>query len=64
VAAAGVNPLEHYEQFGFKEGRNPSAFFHANDYLDANPDVAAAHVNPLDHFLQYGIYEGRGAIFE
>jgi hypothetical protein len=23
VAAAGVNPLEHYLQFGMAEGRNP-----------------------------------------
>ena len=62
VAAAGVNPLEHYELFGWKEGRDPSAGFDTLGYLAANPDVAAANVNPLDHFLQFGIYEGRQAV--
>ena len=51
VAAAGVNPLQHYEPVGWKEGRDPSARFDTRGYLAANPDVAAAHVNPLDHFL-------------
>ena len=59
VAAAGVNPLLHYDQNGWQEGRNPSALFSTTGYLSANPDVAAAHVDPLDHFLIYGLYEGR-----
>jgi serralysin len=62
VAAAGVDPLLHYETFGWKEGRDPSAQFDTLKYLAANPDVAAAHVNPLDHFLQFGIREGRAAV--
>jgi len=62
VAAANVNPLEHYEQFGWKEGRDPATYFDTVGYLAANPDVAAANVNPLDHFLQFGIREGRAAV--
>ena len=62
VANAGVNPLAHYEQFGWKEGRDPSAHFDTTGYLAANPDVAAAHVNPLDHYLTNGIYEGRTVV--
>ena len=52
VAAAGINPLQHYEAVGWTEGRDPSAGFDTLGYLAANPDVAAAHINPLDHFLQ------------
>jgi hypothetical protein len=59
VAAAGVNPLDHYRQFGWREGRNPSEEFWSAAYLAKNPDVAAAGVNPLEHFLMFGIYEGR-----
>ena len=59
MAASGVNPLEHYDQYGWKEGRNPSANFDTNAYLAANPDVDAADVDPLAHFLAYGLYEGR-----
>ena len=59
VAAAGVNPLQHYEQFGWHEGRNPNADFDTNYYLAHNPDVAAAGVNPLQHYEQFGWLEGR-----
>ena len=57
-----MNPLEHYEQFGWKEGRDPASYFDTLGYLAANSDVAAANVNPLDHFLQFGIYEGRANV--
>jgi hypothetical protein len=59
VAAAGVDPTEHYLQFGAAEGRNPSAKFDTVYYLQSNPDVAAAGVNPLLHYIQFGIAEGR-----
>jgi hypothetical protein len=57
--ASGVNPLDHYHQFGWHEGRDPSVGFDTTAYLAANPDVAAAHIDPLAHFLQFGIHEGR-----
>ena len=59
VAAAGVNPLQHYLQYGWKEGRDPSAYFSTSGYLRQNPDVAAAGMNPLEHFQFYGWHEGR-----
>jgi hypothetical protein len=62
VAAAGANPLDHYMQFGWQEGRDPSAGFDTRGYLAANPDVAAGGANPLAHYLQFGIYEGRQAV--
>jgi hypothetical protein len=61
VKAAGINPLDHYNQFGWREGRDPSMDFDTGDYLAAYPDVAAAHVNPLTHYLQHGVHEGRSA---
>ncbi len=59
VAAAGVNPLQHYLQYGWHEGRDPSAYFSTSWYLRQNPDVAAAQLNPLYHFENYGWREGR-----
>jgi hypothetical protein len=59
VQAAGVDAFQHYENFGWKEGRDPNALFDTNGYLAANPDVANAHINPLDHYDQYGWREGR-----
>ena len=59
VAAANINPLDHYDNVGWIEGRDPSVDFDTTSYLAANPDVAAAHIDPLKHFLQNGIHEGR-----
>ena len=59
VAAAGVDPLLHYEQFGWLEGRNPSPEFSTTLYLNANPDVKAAGVDPLVQYEEFGIREGR-----
>jgi hypothetical protein len=59
VLAAGVDAEEHYNAFGWHEGRDPNAFFSTVVYLSANPDIAAAGVNPLDHFDQSGWQEGR-----
>ena len=59
VAAAHIDPLTHYDLYGWKEGRNPSAAFNTAAYEHANPDVAAAHIDPLQHYLQYGALEGR-----
>ena len=55
----GINPLDHYNNFGWHEGRDPSLDFDTTSYLAANPDVAAAHVNPLVHYFEFGFAEGR-----
>lgn len=59
VALSGANPRDHYSQYGWKEGRDPSDYFSTSGYLARNPDVAAAAVNPLDHFIKYGASEQR-----
>ena len=59
VAAAGVDPYQHYIATGWKEGRNPDALFDTNYYLTTNPDVKAAGINPLAHFEANGWREGR-----
>ena len=59
VAAAGIDPLAHYEAFGAREGRDPNPLFDTGYYLATNPDVLAAGVNPLLHFEVFGCHEGR-----
>ena len=49
VAANGVEPLAHYLQHGFKEGRKPHPLFDPGWYLSENPDVAADGLEPLTH---------------
>jgi hypothetical protein len=59
VGAAGVDPEQHYAQFGWREGRDPNAFFDTSAYLATYTDVAAAGMNPLEHYNAYGWKEGR-----
>jgi hypothetical protein len=59
VAAAGVDPLTHYNTTGWHEGRNPNAWFDSAGYLAHYPDVAAAGINPPQHYEQQGWKEGR-----
>ncbi len=61
VAAAGVDPYQHFMSFGWREGRDPSLLFSASKYLAANPDVAGVAFNPLLHYELYGQAEGRTA---
>ena len=46
-----MNPLDHYHQIGWQEGRDPSGDFDTTLYLINNPDVAAAGIDPLEHYL-------------
>jgi hypothetical protein len=59
VAGSGLDPLDHYLEFGGKEGRAPSLYFDSKSYLLENLDVAKDGTNPLLHYLQYGAAEGR-----
>ena len=61
MAAAGVDPLAHFNTFGWHEGRDPNGWFDTSAYLSKYADVAAAGVNPLEHYLTFGWKEGRDA---
>ena len=50
---------QHFETFGWHEGRNPDAYFDTKAYLAGNKDVAASGMNPLTHYEQFGWHEGR-----
>lgn len=59
IAAASVDPLEHYVRHGASEGRMPALWFDSGFYLADNPDLGIAHINPFLHFLRVGYKEGR-----
>lgn len=64
VAAAKVDPVSHYCQYGWKEGRLPSPRFDGNDYLRRYPDVEKTQRNPLVHWEEFGKAEGRKVNFK
>jgi glycosyltransferase involved in cell wall biosynthesis len=59
VANAGVDPLEHFYDTGYREDKRPNFYFEPQWYLARFPDVAASGQNPLFHYAMYGDKEGR-----
>ena len=59
VVEGEIDPLAHYMNVGWAEGRNPCALFDNDWYLDQYKDVASAGVNPLTHYVTTGWREGR-----
>ena len=57
-----VDPLSHFCQHGWKQGRNPSPDFNINDYLSMYKDVGRTGINPLIHYIKFGKPEGRRTI--
>ena len=51
VRSAGLDPIKHYDLYGWKEGRDPSPSFSTKEYLSHNPDVLKSGINPLRHFV-------------
>jgi hypothetical protein len=74
VAAAGVDPLQHYLAFGAHEGRDPNSGVHLAsvdglEYIASYPDLIVYFgdhpAQGLDHFEHFGVFEGRQpAIFD
>lgn len=54
-----VNPVKHYLNIGWKEGKNPGPDFYTDMYLDANEDVRELNLCPLLHYEMIGKYEKR-----
>src|SRR5690349_22380597 len=57
VAAAHINPLDHYNQFGWHEGRDPSLAFDTAAYLAANPeDRKSTRLNSSHVEISYAVF--------
>ena len=54
-----ADPLRHYCESGWMEGRNPSDDFDTSLYLRDHRDIREAGINPFRHFIEYGAAELR-----
>ncbi|GIX12463.1 MAG: hypothetical protein KatS3mg118_0422 [Paracoccaceae bacterium] len=59
VAATGMDPEEHFNRIGWREGKDPSPYFSTEFYLETYPDIREAGINPFAHYLAHGRAEGR-----
>lgn len=56
------DPLKHYLQKGWLEGRDPSPAFSVHHYLAMHPDVSRAGVEPFSHYVTQGRKEKRAVV--
>jgi hypothetical protein len=54
-----ADPVQHYIEAGWRDGRDPNAWFATRWYLDQNPGVSEADESPLHHFVRDGAFAGR-----
>jgi glycosyltransferase involved in cell wall biosynthesis len=59
IAERGIDPLEHFWDFGVQEDRRPNPFFEPLWYLTQYPDVGKEGLQPLLHYALKGDREGR-----
>ncbi len=59
IAGSGIDPVVHYAVFGWREGRNPNAWFDSNYYLSNCETIGDQGINPFWHYLVAGQFEGR-----
>jgi V8-like Glu-specific endopeptidase len=59
VAAANIDPVQHYLEFGWKEGRLANPLFDEAWYIGLYTDVNVNHIDPLLHYETFGWKEGR-----
>lgn len=58
VRLAGVDPVSHFAEHGWKEGRNPSALFNTSMYRSEHSAILDDHENPLVHYMEKGLFSG------
>jgi len=56
IEKAGVDPVKHYCEFGFKEGRNPSSHFNTKNYISSKN--LKTNQNPLVHYIKTINHDG------
>ena len=54
-----IDPIRHYCEYGWREGRNPSDDFNTRGYLDTYSDIRNADLNPFWHYVVAGALECR-----
>lgn len=60
IASMGIDPWTHFQEYGWKEGRDPNPMFDVAWYAENNPGFVESGIDPVTYFLEEGIYEGTG----
>ncbi|WP_324132784.1 glycoside hydrolase family 99-like domain-containing protein [Bosea sp. (in: a-proteobacteria)] len=64
IARTGVDPFEHFVNFGWKENRDPNNWFKIVEYVAMNDWLAETGINPFSHYVLIGRELGLMPAFE
>jgi hypothetical protein len=59
VAAAGIQPWDHFVANGLREGRSPGDWFDPGWYVGQDPGAVADPAGAFGHYLASGMSQGR-----
>ncbi len=59
VHESGLDPVDHYCRFGWRENRQPNVYFAPEWYIATNPDLDHRRMNPIVHYVLVGEPAGR-----
>lgn len=59
VHQAGLDAVQHYCLYGWRENRHPNVYFDPTWYIATNPELARRPMNPLVHYVLAGEPAGR-----
>lgn len=59
VHESGLDAIDHYCRFGWRENRQPNVYFDPEWYIATNPDLDRGRMNPLVHYVLVGEPAGR-----
>jgi glycosyltransferase involved in cell wall biosynthesis len=52
VDFSSISPLKHYKEYGWKQGREPAAFFNESKYQGIAPDFIKGSRNPMEDCIE------------
>ena len=64
VVAAGIDPMEHYRTYGWRELRAPTRWFDPVAYLRRHPELQDSNIDPFAHFITHNDPENAMRTFE
>jgi glycosyltransferase involved in cell wall biosynthesis len=62
LTATEIDPMRHYHEMGWRQGRRPNPYFDPAWYIETYTDVHELGTDPLIHYIRYGEAEGRRPI--
>ena len=59
IERSNVDAMQHFSNWGWREGRKPNSWFDPLFYIENYPDALSLNSDPLKHYIEIGQFENR-----